>query len=425
MNENLKSLNLTKGSHKKVEAYCEFNASETCSIARIMEYREFLMHCNNNDGKYICLPCSRKLKASGRNNPNCKHENIDDSFFKNIDSEIKAYLLGWIISDGSISESGFTIKIHEKDIDILQKLNLYTNFNLNIIHEQENMVSWTVNSKEIRNDLIKLCNLITFGKKSHTVEMPDLSEDLALHCIRGIFDGDGSTTDPSKSNHSLRCTISSSSQKLLDKIKKYINIPCSQSGINIEWSCNNALDFMGTIYKNSTIDLNRKKDLYHIWCNYVPTIYGKNKSKKYNLIKFCKTKKNAILPDKSKISDSGYDLTIIEKIKESGDFVLYDTGIKCQFDFGYYGQVVPRSSIVKTGYILANNIGIIDRSYLGNILIGLIKIDKSKPDLELPCRIAQIIPTQIQHFEIYEMTEEEFNNEQSARNSGGFGSTGK
>ena len=103
------------------------------------------------------------------------------------------------------------------------------------------------------------------------------------------------------------------------------------------------------------------------------------------------------------VSDSGYDLTIIKKIKTDGMVEFYDTGIKVTPPYGYYFDVVPRSSITKTGYILANNVGIIDRSYVGNILVPLIKVDSSKPDLELPMRIVQLIPRKIEHFELEEV----------------------
>jgi dUTP pyrophosphatase len=73
--------------------------------------------------------------------------------------------------------------------------------------------------------------------------------------------------------------------------------------------------------------------------------------------------------------------------------------------------------------MLANNIGIIDRTYQGTVIVPLIKIDNNQPDLELPCRLVQIIPRQIQHLEPIEITEEELLS--SERKSGSFGSTGK
>ena len=54
---------------------------------------------------------------------------------------------------------------------------------------------------------------------------------------------------------------------------------------------------------------------------------------------------------------------------------MYDTGIQVKPQYGYYFEIVPRSSLSKSGYILANSIGIIDPSYSGNLYIVLIKID--------------------------------------------------
>jgi hypothetical protein len=38
--------------------------------------------------------------------------------------------------------------------------------------------------------------------------------------------------------------------------------------------------------------------------------------------------------------------------------------------------------------MLANCIGIIDRTYIGPIIVALRKVDKNAKDIELPCRIA-------------------------------------
>ena len=70
--------------------------------------------------------------------------------------------------------------------------------------------------------------------------------------------------------------------------------------------------------------------------------------------------------------------------------------------------------------MLANNVGVIDRGYTGEIMIALIKVDDSAPDLELPCRIAQMIPRRIAHVNFVEVNDIE----QTTRNDGGFGSTG-
>jgi deoxyuridine 5'-triphosphate nucleotidohydrolase len=129
---------------------------------------------------------------------------------------------------------------------------------------------------------------------------------------------------------------------------------------------------------------------------------------------------DAVLPSKERISDSGYDLTLIYEKKKMGVVTMYGTGLVLQPPSGWYLDVVPRSSIVKRGYILANNVGIIDRSYRGEIFVPLIKIDPNVPDLDLPARVAQLIPRPIVHFPV----REEDSLSATERGAGGFGSTG-
>ena len=131
---------------------------------------------------------------------------------------------------------------------------------------------------------------------------------------------------------------------------------------------------------------------------------------------------DAVIPFKVHESDAGYDLTIIKEHKKINDVVtLYDTGIQIQMTAGYYAEIIPRSSIIKTGYMLANNVGIIDNSYRGNLYIALAKIDNTQPNIELPLRCAQLIfrKQECANF----ISTDEF--EETDRGSGGFGSTSR
>jgi dUTP pyrophosphatase len=121
------------------------------------------------------------------------------------------------------------------------------------------------------------------------------------------------------------------------------------------------------------------------------------------------------------VSDSGYDLTIIRRVKQHGLVEFFDTGIKVQPAFGWYFDVVARSSLSKTGYMMANSVGVIDRTYTGTIIIALMRVDRDAPELELPARIAQMIPRPIVHAQIVEVD----SLDESERGAGGFGSTGQ
>jgi dUTP pyrophosphatase len=110
----------------------------------------------------------------------------------------------------------------------------------------------------------------------------------------------------------------------------------------------------------------------------------------------------------------------VKKIKEDATMVLYDTGIAVQPPIGYYFELVGRSSISKTGYIVANSVGIIDASYTGSIKVALVKVWKEAQDIELPARLVQLIPRQFIHLEPKEVSE--FDG--TKRADGGFGSSG-
>ena len=73
--------------------------------------------------------------------------------------------------------------------------------------------------------------------------------------------------------------------------------------------------------------------------------------------------------------------------------------------------------------MLANSVGIVDPGYRGNLFVALRKMDPAAPDLELPCKIAQLIVRRAEtsvppiHV-VFDMDETA-----TARGAGGFGSS--
>lgn len=428
--EDLKGLSVSDNSHKIVEVSCEYSISDKCRGTYEGVYRDILNSCKNHDNRICCLSCSRVIKAShaskgiGRNNPNAKYKKLNDSFFKNIDSNEKAYVLGWIASDGHVRKSGVSIAI--KDHFELRSIRDIICEELPV-KEKRGLFSLTINSKEIANDVKEHLNLKKFGKKDKDVSFPNLSSDeLKWSFIRGYFDGDGSVTTAHGSLYP-KCDITSNSSHIRKSIEEFVKIPCSNSDKTnrIYWSGNNALDFLEKIYRNSISEtrLHRKYTKYLEWCNWVPSLSGYGKYESGLHAKWSKSVPEAMAPYKERASDSGYDLNLISIWKKVGNVVFYETGIKVLPDFGWYFMLVPRSSLSKTGYILANSVGIIDRTYVGTIKVPLIKIDPTAADIELPFRAVQIIPSLAVHAQMIEVNETEL--EQTARAEGGFGSSGK
>lgn len=109
--------------------------------------------------------------------------------------------------------------------------------------------------------------------------------------------------------------------------------------------------------------------------------------------KYTLTDDLGIPPKRVRPSDSGFNLSLIGIRQHIGKVVLYGTGVSIQPPSGYYFDLVPQSNLITTGYMLANNVGIIDQSYTGEIMVPLIKIDPDAPDIELPAtKIVQLIP---------------------------------
>lgn len=180
----------------------------------------------------------------------------------------------------------------------------------------------------------------------------------------------------------------------------------------IKWHGVNAYELLVSLYANATCFRTDVKTL----------LYDDRTRASNMMFKWARTDPAAVAPAKNRPSDTGYDLTVISKIKEVDNVCYYDTGIKVEPPVGYYFDVVGRSSISKTGWMLANNIGIIDASYRGTIIIALVRVRDDAEEISLPMRIAQMIPRRVFYMENVEVDESELTD--TVRGEGGFGSSG-
>jgi len=127
---------------------------------------------------------------------------LDENYFEQIDTEEKAYILGFLYADGcnSVSVSGgctVSLQLAKQDEEILIKISKIIYYNNVYLREykrdvtRQNMVILSLNSKKISNDLIKWGCV---PNKTFVLKFPSLSDNLKSHFIRGYFDGDGSLT---------------------------------------------------------------------------------------------------------------------------------------------------------------------------------------------------------------------------------------
>ena len=138
-------------------------------------------------------------------------------------------------------------------------------------------------------------------------------------------------------------------------------------------------------------------------------------------LKFVRKHTEAVVPSRAHPSDVGLDLVAIKKHKVfPNGVVLYDTGIAVSPPKGYFVEIVPRSSISKSGWMLANSVGTIDPSYTGNLYIALVRVDGNSAEPQLPFCLCQMVLRKAEYFDVEEVTMLT----DTDRGDGGFGSTG-
>lgn len=128
-----------------------------------------------------------------------KQYEINENFFKSIENENQAYILGFLYADGCNYVKGSDRCVSfaqlEQDIDILNKIRNaleYTNPNLyKEIQKSNGKIRYTlaIYNRNISEDVEKLG---VVPNKSLILQFPTfIPESLMRHFIRGYFDGDG------------------------------------------------------------------------------------------------------------------------------------------------------------------------------------------------------------------------------------------
>ena len=186
---------------------------------------------------------------------NCVYR-FNENCFETIDSEEKAYWLGFLWADGNISEYAIFLELQDSDKNHLEKFrkflkNEYQNFDIT----KGNCIRLRANSKKIVEDLKSL----GFGLKDNRVDIPNISPDLIRHFIRGYFDGDGHIRI--KNNLFEGVDISGRSkfiENLNDLLKFSRSEEHSTDSKRIYANKEHGLKFLNFVYNDATVYLERK-----------------------------------------------------------------------------------------------------------------------------------------------------------------------
>ncbi len=200
---------------------------------------------------------------------------MNTSIFKNIDTEEKAYWLGFIYADGSVDNRHKKLKVtlSEKDENHLLKLKKFLEhdkplyryaekpFNLNSDYICKPQIELSAYSVELFNSLQKF-GIIPNKTYNFCLDLSAIPNHLHKHFWRGMIDGDGCVVATDKSRVLQLTGHREVCQMFLDHIKQYFDTTVSilpdGNVFTVKFSKTLAGKIARYFYEDSTIHLERK-----------------------------------------------------------------------------------------------------------------------------------------------------------------------
>jgi len=195
---------------------------------------------------------------------NRKHR-FDEDFFSVINSERKAYWLGFLITDGCVTRDGMIgISLSAKDADVLWKMKKDLQARTARVNRykmgKHSYVSLRLHSKKMVGDLARQG---VVPRKSLISAFPTIPPHLERHFIRGCWDGDGSIgknqTNFVNAGKGLYFGVKHRAEKIIQA--KRNDYP---KGKTLSFSMGKVLGkkWVNYLYANSRVYMNRKKTIY-------------------------------------------------------------------------------------------------------------------------------------------------------------------
>lgn len=244
--------------------------------------------------KKDAMAISRAIKKAGYEVVNRQNLiKINEHIFDTIDTEEKAYWLGFLFADGNVSkrDNCFEMSLAEKDKEHLEKFNNFINHSRNIKLKKVKLNNKVFNAYKCSFNSKHFCDILKqYGcvpQKSNILKFPDenifSNKNLIKDFLRGYFDGDGCITHCNK-EHTIIAIKICGTVEFLNKYQNYL--PLNNHKITITRSVPE-LTFMGGsgfticnfLYQNSTIYLERKYELYKQYCRSYKKLYELLESK--------------------------------------------------------------------------------------------------------------------------------------------------
>lgn len=165
--------------------------------------------------KKILLKNGIQVRRKGQIRPISKHS-VNDNYFEKIDTPEKAYWLGFLAADGSVSKDGCKLTLLLKNTDrksienFREAISSTHKISDASMFDKRTQKTYHRSSIQVssRNFVDKLVSMGITNNKSFTCGMPMIPEHLFSHFLRGLFDGDGSICFISRGTRKINLIMS-------------------------------------------------------------------------------------------------------------------------------------------------------------------------------------------------------------------------
>lgn len=254
----------------------------TCKIQlksrqkKYCSYNCFIIYTRTNAKlkSLTCPSCKNTIKYKGPKKKYCSYNcsynaarfKSNENYFSPIDTEAKAYWLGFIFADGNNNGTNrLTLRLSNKDKKHVQSFKEAISFEGNVCTNNGTSSIVITSTKLIEN----LNKLGCIKNKSLVIRFPVLDCVYVSHFIRGYFDGDGCVCTYWDKRGKERCNASIYSGSVefikdLVSIFQELNIHHGHVSTNAIYFAakKDLLKFHNFLYKNATISLLRKKNKF-------------------------------------------------------------------------------------------------------------------------------------------------------------------
>jgi len=212
--------------------------SKIIELSKTKSQKEIAVIYETNQPEISKILISKGIKRK-KSRMNMSHLSLNINYFKKIDSNDKAYWLGFICGDGNINKLNNKVTLVSKDLEVIEGFKESIGAG-HTISKRENFdkrtnKTYTGYTIQIGNEIFTnhLINLGVTSNKTDVLEFPNIDEKYYSYFIAGLFDSDGSVSWVGKNKNYLKLNLITT-KEIIDYIDKNI---FPQHNIELKYCC--------------------------------------------------------------------------------------------------------------------------------------------------------------------------------------------